>query len=388
MIRLRSATGSSTLQDGQAAGRAAATAAVAGLDGQEPALVLVFTSVRYDLDALVGGIREVTGSTPLAGATSCGHFRDGALTAPGEGVVVLALTAGPYRFGVASVTGIRAGAFEAGRALARDARDAAGPEPLPHAAVVLLSGSLGADQQELLNGLYRVTGASVPVVGGAAGDDRRLQKTWVLHGDQVLTDAAVAIWVGADHPLTVHCGQGWQPISLPMMVTQSDGAVVDKIGGRPAVEVFREHIQHDREQDADHVREGGWHSAHAFGLIEPDGTQLIRGAFIDGEDVLRTFIPLPAFAAVQVVSSGPDTLLEVTNEVVGHALGQDRPGLVLGFSCVARLDILGDRGDEEAKRFQAAAGDTTTFGFYTYGEFARTVGVAGVHNATLAVIAL
>jgi hypothetical protein len=336
---------------------------------------------------VVAGIRSITGAAPLAGATSSGHFHEGQLTPPGEGVAVLAMTAGQYRFGVASATGLADEPFEVGRTLARTARAAAGPEPSPHAAVILFADALAGDPQQLLNGLYRVTGAGVPVVGGAAGDDRRLQQTWVLHDDQVLTDAAVAIWVASDHPLQVSYGHGWESISPPMMVTQSDGTAVDKIGGRPAVDVFREYVQPDERAGAD-VREGGWHSAHAFGLVEPDGTQLIRGAYIDGDDVLHTFNPLPPYAAVRIVSSGPDELLDVAESVVSEAIGNDTPGALLAFSCVARLDILGERGAEECKRLQAAAGDRATFGFFTYGEFARTGGVAGVHNATLAAIAL
>ena len=37
---------------------------------------------------------------------------------------------------------------------------------------------------------------------------------------------------------------------------------------------------------------------------------------------------------------------------------------------------------------QAAAGSIPTFGFYTYGEFARNRSVAGHHNATVAALAL
>jgi hypothetical protein len=181
-----------------------------------------------------------------------------------------------------------------------------------------------------------------------------------------------------------------------MMVTHADGVVVDRLGGRPAIDVFREHIRSDAAARAEAMRPGGWHSSHAFGLIEPDGSQLIRGAYVAGDDVLRTFIPLPAYAAVQVVSAGPDAVLDVIDPLVAEALAadraaestDDRAGVILGFSCVARLDLLAERAPEEPKRLQAAAGDVPTFGFYTYGEFARTVGVAGVHNATLTAIAL
>lgn len=384
---LTAGTGSSTANDGTTAGREAAAAAVTGLCGQPPALALVFGSVRYDLPDVVAGIRAVMPGVPLAGASSSGYFHDGVLTAPGQGVTVVAMTSGPYRFGVASTEGLQAEPFETGRRLARAARADAGAEPSAHAAIILLAAGFAADLQALLNGLYRVAGAAVPIIGGSAGDDRRLECTWVVHDDQVVTDAAVAVWVGSPTPLRVRSGHGWQPISPPMLVTHADGMVVDKIGGRPAVEVFREHVDSNQGQTGED-RVGGWHSAHAFGLIEPDGSQLIRGAYADAEDVLRTFIPLPPYAAVQVVSSGPDAVLDVVEPLVDEVVDGADAGLLLAFDCVARLDILGERAAEEPKRLQAAAGSARTAGFCTYGEFARTVGVSGVHNATLAVIAL
>jgi hypothetical protein len=52
------------------------------------------------------------------------------------------------------------------------------------------------------------------------------------------------------------------------------------------------------------------------------------------------------------------------------------------------MDILAERACEEAVRLQKAAGGVPTFGFYTYGEFARTTSVAGYHNATVTALAL
>ncbi len=71
-----------------------------------------------------------------------------------------------------------------------------------------------------------------------------------------------------------------------------------------------------------------------------------------------------------------------------RALAGRDASVLLVFSCIARLDILGDRGPEEAACLQAAAGPVPVFGIYTYGEFARTTSVAGYHNATVTAIAL
>jgi hypothetical protein len=62
--------------------------------------------------------------------------------------------------------------------------------------------------------------------------------------------------------------------------------------------------------------------------------------------------------------------------------------VLLAFSCVARIDILRERAPEEAALMQKAAAHVPTFGFYTYGEFARSTSVSGYHNATIAALAL
>jgi hypothetical protein len=89
------------------------------------------------------------------------------------------------------------------------------------------------------------------------------------------------------------------------------------------------------------------------------------------------------------MGSSVEALLDVADEVAAVALA-DQPdaGVLLVFSCAARAVILGSRLSEEAQRLQSAAQETPTFGFYCCGEFARTAGVLGTHNATITALAL
>ena len=47
-----------------------------------------------------------------------------------------------------------------------------------HRTLLLLSDGLAGDQQEIVRGAYDVAGASVPLVGGCAGDDLAMQATY------------------------------------------------------------------------------------------------------------------------------------------------------------------------------------------------------------------
>jgi hypothetical protein len=386
---LYAATGASESDDAFEAGRSAAEQAVSKLAGKTPGLVVVYVSVRYDLSTLLAGVRSITGDIPLVGASSSGHFHGAELIEPSRGVAVLVLTAGRYQFGVASVGDLAADGVAAGERLARAAREAAGPRS-PYATVILFSDGLAVEQQELVVGIHKVAGAAVPVVGGAAADDRRLTETFVLHGDRALTNAAAAVWIGSDRPMPVTVGHGWHAISMPMLVTKVDGQIVHEIAGRPARDVFEEYFRSGYVEAVDPIRHSGYYSTHAFGLIEPDGSYLIRSVFLGPDGLVRTLGLLPVYSAIQIVECDEDSLLDMSQRVVARTMDGREPeiSVLLVFSCVARLDVLAERGAEEASRLQEAAGEVPIFGIYTYGEFARTTSVAGYHNCTVAAIAL
>lgn len=393
MSRLPVGTGRSTDAHAADAGRAAARLAVDGLDGAEPGLVLVWTSTRYEPAELLAGVREVTGDAPVVGASSAGQLCDGSFLPREAGVVVVVLGAGTYRFGTALVTDVRGDGDAAGRRLAREAIAAAGPDRTPHGTLLLLTVGLTGNLESILSGVHHVAGAAVPVVGGAAAVDRWGVPPYVLHGGQAHVDAAVAVWIGGDRPLTVVSGHGWEPVGLPMLVTRVDGQTVHELGGRPAMQVYEEFLRSaDPSAGTAAAAVPGAASdddeAHLLGLVEPDGSLLVRTVYSEDGD-LRTFAQIPPYSAVQVVRGDADRLLAVSEDVVRAAFaGAAEPAVLLVFSCTARMDLFGERAPEEAERLQAAAGSVPTAGFYTFGEFARTTSASGYHNATVVAVAL
>ena len=387
-MRIIAGTGMSRAKAATTAGREAATMAVAALAGEPPALVLVFTTPRYDLPALLKGVRSVTGSAHLIGATGSGEIVQGQYLGFGAGVGVLALSAGPYRFGVASAGHIRGDLDRAGRDIARASRAEAGSSP--HAAVLLLADSLLGDLQQLIQGVYRVTGPKVTLAGGAAGDEQKFVETFVFHDGAVVEEGAVALWIASERPLHVVTRHGWEPMSVPMLVTQAEGTEIIEIGGRPAALVYEEQLGLAPGQLS---AEKFWETSicHPFGLVQSDGSTVIRMARSKTEQgalKIQGCVPPPG-SAVQVMSGTLDKLLQIVDEVAITALkAHPQPGVLLAFSCAARAAIFGESTSEEVRMLQAAAGEIPIFGIYCCGEFARTAGVLATHNATLTALAL
>jgi hypothetical protein len=386
--RITTGTGLSRAEDAANAGREAATAAVAGLAGERPALVIVFTTPRYDLPVLLRSIRSVTGSAQLIGATGSGEIVEGQYLGFGEGVGVLALSAGPYRFGVASASHIRGDLEGAGQRLTDASRVAAGESP--HAAALLLTDALVGDLQQFVQGVYRVTGPRVGIVGGGAGDEQRFVRTVVFHDDVVVEEGAVVTWIASPHPIPIVTRHGWQAIGMPLLVTRTENTEILELGGRSAADVYEEQLG---LAPGTLTPDTFWGTSilHPFGLLQPDDTAIIRVARARterGSLRIQGCVP-PAGSAVQVMAGSADTLMGVVEDVVAELLAQ-RPeaAALLTFSCAARAMIFGSRAPEEAARLQAAAASVPTFGFHCCAEFARTAGVLATHNATLTALAL
>jgi hypothetical protein len=375
-------------QDAGVAGREAAMAAVRSLAGEQPALVVVFTTPRYDLTELLNTIQSVTGPAILIGSTGAGQMVQGQYMGFGAGVSVLALTGGSYRFAAASAAHIRNDLDRAGQEIARVSREAAGPSP--YSTVLLLADALAGDLQELVKGIYRVTGPRTPIVGGAASDELQFVRTFVFHENQVIEGGAVALWIASEHPLPVVTRHGWSPIGVPLLVTRAEGTEIMELGGRPAAVAYEAQLGlAPGELTADSF--WGTSIYHPFGLLQPDGSCVIRVARSKTEQGtlrIQGCVP-PSGSVVQVMRGTADTLMDIVEEVASTALSaHPDPAALLTFSCAARMLIFGNRVPEEPRRLQEAAGRIPTFGCHCCGEFARSVGVLGTHNATLTALAL
>jgi hypothetical protein len=387
-MRVKAGTGSSGSRDAFDAGKEAALSAISALDGEAPALAIVFSMPHYDLPRLLEGVRSVTGSARLIGATGSGEMLQGRYMGFGAGVAVMAMTAGPYRFGLASAAHIKGDLDAAGQAIARASKAEAGPSE--HSALVLLVDNLAGDLQQLFRGAYRIAGPKTAIVGGAAGDELQFKASYVFLDGEIVQEGAAALWIASDRPLRVSTRHGWKPVGVPLLVTRAAGTEIIELGGRPAATVYEEQLGLEPGQLPP---DKFWDTSilHPFGILQMDGTTIIRVARTrTPQDTLKiqACVP-PEGSAVQVMEGSVDSLLSIAGEI-GRELteGDADIGAILAFNCAMRPKILKERTEEEARSLQDAVGKTPVLGIYCCGEFARTTGTLGTHNATLTALAL
>jgi hypothetical protein len=378
--------GSSSLADGGEAGRRAAQDAV---KGEKPKLLIVFCSDRYDLNALLAGVNEHADGAAVIGCSTAGEI---ATEGPGDAsVVAIALGGEGFSVATAAATGASADLRGAGE---RAAACIGGVDGRDHRVVVLLTDGLAGNQQEIVRGAHSVLGAGVPLVGGCAGDDLKMSRTFQLAGDQVLTDSVVAAAIGSDAPFGIGVRHGWRRVGEPVLVTRSGGNSVFELDEQPALDVYLQRL---------HAPEAVWEDARAFtrfaathplGLGRRSGEDHVR--FIGEADFenrsLGCIAEIPQAALAWFMEGDAESVMSATDSACADALGPlgSVPPLgMIAFDCIARRGVLGEEGiHEEIARLSSATVGAPVAGFYTYGEIARTRGAGGFHNQTLVVLAL
>jgi hypothetical protein len=368
---------------------AGARAADEALVHDDAKLLVVFCSPSPDLPVLARQIRARSGDVPLIGCTTAGEI---ATTGPREASLVVAALGGDgFVIDTARATDASADLRAAGASAARCLPSV---EDRPYRALLLLTDGLAGDQQEIVRGAYGVLGAGVPLVGGCAGDELRMTRTFQLYGDRVLTDSVVAAGIASDAPLGIGVRHGWRRVGEPMLVTAGGANRVHTLDDRPALDVYLEHLGVAEPARLDEERIARLALRHPLGLGRHTGEEQVR--FIVGADLeersLSCAAEVPQGGLVWIMEGDADSVLSATDAACADSLASldGRPPLgMLAFDCIARRGVLGDPGIQtEIDRLADLAAGAPVAGFYTYGEIARTRGMRGFHNQTLVVLSV
>ena len=375
-------------------GREAAQAALAEIGpAARPDLVIVFASPRYDHEAVLKGIRSVTGQAPLIGCSSAGEFTERGVSS--QSVVVAALSSDAMRFAVGCGRGLR-------QNLSRAVEDAvsgfrgASPESLKaglvNRTILLFADGLGGGGEALIDELMVRTALQYELAGGAAGDDAKFQKTPVFYLDDVLTDAFVCAEILSTTPLGLGISHGWSPIGPTMRVTRSEGLVVKQINGRPALDIYREFA---RQQGV--TLEGDavvpFLMEHIIGWIYQEGDQKLRVTLWPLEDgSIVCASEVPEGALIRLMKATDRSVIETSGRASRLALERLQSAPLAGMialECVSQRLRVGEAGvAQQLQQIQDVVGPTPLAGCHGYGQLARTRGTfTGLMSASALVCA-
>ena len=229
---IKTAIGTSDNKDAFEAGSFACQQAIDKVGGQAE-LIIVFSSVSYDQEKMISGVRSVSKEIPLVGCSDSGEITTNGPTS--EQVAVMALSADNIDFVIGVGLGADKDSYAAGMAAAKQVKEKSVKKL---SLVMTFLDGLAENGAAVVRGIQEVLGKDMPIVGGSAGDDFLFKKTFQYYNDQIMTNAVISIGFSGEFFFGVGVRHGWKPIGLPMKVTEAKGSRIIKVNNHPALSIY------------------------------------------------------------------------------------------------------------------------------------------------------
>jgi len=327
-----------------------------------PEVVVLFCAVHYDSpEDLLQGLYDALedNSVIVIGNSGDGYYET--CMAADYGAVALGINSqGKTRWKISAHSGAASQPANTTRQVLKDLFESEKPE------LILLSADFHANASEVEAVLFNET--DVPIVGGLATDDNRIDTCMLFCNRELIRDGIVMLAAYGEIGFAIHISNSLKPIGKPGRVDDAEGAQLHLIDGIPAAEfVTRETGKPVLQSDRGIV---------TLRITNPDQPEQTR---------LRSIIPSTSYPQgslglyggvergreVQVCIAHPDELIADVYTLAKESCRQDFiPKAALVISCAGRKWLLGGQIDNEVKAMSDAYPEGLPMaGFPSSGEF-------------------
>jgi hypothetical protein len=351
-------------------------------EGFSPNLAIVFCSVNLDFKAVVSvfdqlGIEMVGAST--AGEIVNDEVHDGIVTG-------LLFDVSRDCFGIFQADYDGKNPFKACKAAGEYAKQC-----FQKPTIMLMSGGVTIDAEQIVYGLKAGAGDEVPIFGGLAADDLLLSATFSFTHKGV-SENGLAMLVFDDEKIEMKglATSGWEGVGKENVITNSDGNIVYTINDEPAVNAFIKYFGYFNN-DESKIEVSEISAQYPLQIMREDGTAVLRAPLMSLEEN-------GALVLAGGVRNGDRFRFSIAPgfEVIDQTIAEfqdwkqatpDADALVL-FSCKGRHSALGPLIEDEVKGIYDFWKKPMA-GFFTYGEIGPTKnGTCEFHNETCSLVVI
>jgi len=379
-------SGLSHKSDGVKAAEEAAAASVAHAGLDRASLVLLFSTAdharRYP--EMMNAVRRITGCGNLVGCSGAGVLTSDGEIEGDKGVAVLSVAADQATTAPFLVQNLRGRDRDAGREIGA----LVAPYRRGDSLLVVFPDTLNCNPDGLFEGI-RDTLGDIAVVGGGAADDGAGKATWQFCGGKVVQNGVTGVLLSGSLSSSIGVTQACRPLGRPLVVTASEGNVIEKLDGRPAMQALSESLGPALWEEVSRLAGFIFVGFPVEDL--PAGAALDRGSYIvrniisvDGERGSITVGKeveqgdMISFVLRDPVGAREDLKAMLDEEAAVGALAVPRLGLY--FNCCARGEGLYGMGGIDTAFIRRAFNDLPVAGFFGFCEIASMRGIPRLHN--------
>lgn len=372
------------------AGKEAATLAMEKAGIKKCDFCLVFSTVGYNLNELIEGIREVTKDASLIGCSGEGIITQSGSNEEIYGVGVMVFQSDEIAFHCAMAENLKENSKEAGIKIGTKLLPFLTENPV---GLLIFADCLTVNTNELFSGIESQFKKFVPFIGGTSFDNWQFKKTYQFFNDKVLTNSAVAALITGKIKLLIKVNHGCEPLGIERIVTKSQKNIIYEIDKKPAWEVFKEYVG-EEEKDLSF----GKLIAHlSFGLKVPSAISKTYDQYIirtpmtldEKTGAIGISAEIKENTPIQLVRRDEEKIkngaFKVAKEIKEELKGKEILG-VIHIDCAGRgKAALGNRVNEIViNPLQETIGKNIPWlGFHSGGEIAPIGNTNYFHNYTV-----
>ncbi|MFB6203200.1 MAG: FIST signal transduction protein [Candidatus Nanohaloarchaea archaeon] len=348
-----------------------------------PELVFVFSGSNRTDEDLLRGINQEIEDAVVAGCSTGGEISS-VEGIQRNSVVMAGFSGEDLEVGRGVGKKISRDPREAGRTASRRLHEELG-EADERIYYTVFSTSMTGNSSEVMRGVQEVIGREAEGCGGLAGDDWKMEESYVIDGDELLSDAVSVVGIRTGSRIGHGVRHGLEPSRQRHVVTNSSGNIVHELDGRPAAEIYRELF-------GDEIKRPEFLMTKPLGMELSDGSMRLRNPLSLNGDSIAFAGEVTEGETVTVMDSPRESIIEAARESARSAVeaagnpDEDEISAVILHDCVCRwncLEIYEMRQKEIEAVREVVGEDTPVIGWYTYGEIALPSEECGVHNQTM-----
>jgi len=395
---IKASVGMSYGDDPYIVGVKACQDAIDQLGEKNPDLLIVFSSVKYDQEKMLKGVRSVAPQAILVGSSTSGEITTNGPVKE-RSVAVMAIKSPGVQYFTGVGENIAGNPRIAGKMAADQVKN---QDKDGIKAFIMLPDVLVGNGADIVRGVLDSLGAHFPVVGGASGDDFAFKKTYQYVNDKIYSGAVVGLGLSGNFKIGIGVKHGWIPVGEPMTVTKSEGAVIHEINDAPAVKIYEDYFGQEESKVLYTETLAKLAITYPLGMkVVGSDELLIRDPItVDDKGSITCAAEIPEGSEIRLMIGSREEAVKVAKIAAEDAVAQldgSTPKAVIIFNCIARNKLFGDKSGDEIDAIQEVIGkNVPLIGFYTYGEQAPLGGEvrniekcnSAFHNETVVICVL
>ena len=259
-------------------------------------------------------------------------------------------------------------------------------------AIITCSGGVLNDGEEIVEGLTQFSKRNIPIFGGLAGDDLRIQDTYVFDQSEVTNNGMWAVVFDGDKiEVKGLATSGWRALGTYHTVTKAEGNIIYTINDEPALDFFNRFFGEYEKPNGKDKPISSMSAQYPFQIKRNDNSSVLRSPMM-GDEIKRTLTLFGSIKQGDQFSFSISPGLEVIESTVEefnkfYDTIPEADALIL-FSCKGRHAALGPFIEDEIKGIYENW-QKPMIGFLSYGEIGNAKnGVCEFHNVACSLVVI